>query len=1197
MSLAPQIGKEQTTTDIESDGEDKSIIKSIGKSCIRQIVAGQAITDLSSAVKELIDNSIDAGAKSIIIRLANNGVNSIEVCDDGSGILLQSRQHIGTKHATSKIVKFEDLYDSSSTNKTQLQSLGFRGEAIFCLCNISKEVSVLTKTKDDRAGEKLLFDRNGKLIKQDKIALRTGTTVTISDLFHYLPVRRADFIKRIKNQRARMIKLVQAYSVLYWNIKFTLIDITKKKSKSSSTSVATKAETRLASSSNSKSLRDSILSVLGSDFFNDLCSVTIDLSEIVNSFEKSEKENSNTEKENCETAKWNIQGYISKPPISAASSSIKYPYKKKKTTNPTARELQFLAINSRPVEMPKISRVLSETWKQFNNTNNNKRPACILTLTLPNSMIDINLNPNKREVLLTKESEILTALQDKCYETWMSFGGTFGLNQVENESNNEKDQIRDSSRNLAEISQEMSKTKHSQLSHPRRRTKFPETPEKTSVVNIEMVEDEEAKEEKDDYTDAVAAAAAAVITPQTQHSEITHPQRKRRADVVGAGGLDCGITSQDNAEDDIGYNRKQKQSRTPTMKQMSLPFTAMQPSSQRTRRFLSLSEEKEPKPTSSSKRSSYSSSNLSVGFGDRRRWDQVRASFHTGRSPHSKKDSQEDDSEILCPSPLAEDIQKAEELSRESRQRFSFDVDNSHSSSKRKRDADGNDEDDDDVGSPQPPKKLSFSEQLKLRKASRSKRGSMTREIQTSSATSRRSVRSEWDRELMPNKSLKRYSNPVENEESENSSFRETTGKSDYSNTSLSKRRKSTESRKDYTAGDTQNSPISVETKPQSPPQNTAVWESFSSTSNVVRQARTAWQKHKSIRHELKYNKPSKSQKKEDSQSVMLAGASQVEPRNTSQLKNSDEDSLGEPSSPSSPSSQRRVTFNKTNFSQMRVIGQFNLGFILAMCPNNHLWIFDQHASDEKYNFEKQCRETVLHEQTLLRPLPLELSACEENCISDNMEVFKRHGFRFQYYENNPPRHRYALKAIPHSGSGGDGRKHVQFGKEDVVTLCSLLGAEGGVTGSSGGGAGFGIGSDGSGSYLNHAVRRYATSSSTLSQYSTSSISGKNSTDNSQSAKKEEGMNILLPKAIAMFASRSCRQSIMIGDTLSKKEMANVIQKLGKVDQPWDCPHGRPTMRHVKDLKDTLLKNEVEFATHTANPCLIVLSQQQEESD
>jgi DNA mismatch repair protein PMS2 len=255
----------------------------------------------------------------------------------------------------------------------------------------------------------------------------------------------------------------------------------------------------------------------------------------------------------------------------------------------------------------------------------------------------------------------------------------------------------------------------------------------------------------------------------------------------------------------------------------------------------------------------------------------------------------------------------------------------------------------------------------------------------------------------------------------------------------------------------------------------------------------------------------------------------------------------------------------------MQVIGQFNLGFILARCKNSHLWILDQHACDEKYNFEQLCEKTVLHEQKLLKPMLLDLSPSEEACILDHMNIFEANGFRFDFKPERPVRQRLFLTALPHSGAQ-NGRKSVQFGKDDVSALCAIL-----SDGSSYDAGGGGTGTDGSGKYGNNAVRRYASTAS--SQQDTA-----------------DRIVARLPKAIAMFASRACRTSIMIGTALSQKEMVKVVQRLADVEHPWNCPHGRPTMRHVGDVLPIFLNDERKAAEHITGPTVTVTPMTQEPS-
>jgi DNA mismatch repair protein PMS2 len=149
------------------------------------------------------------------------------------------------------------------------------------------------------------------------------------------------------------------------------------------------------------------------------------------------------------------------------------------------------------------------------------------------------------------------------------------------------------------------------------------------------------------------------------------------------------------------------------------------------------------------------------------------------------------------------------------------------------------------------------------------------------------------------------------------------------------------------------------------------------------------------------------------------------------------------------------------------------------------------------------------------------------------------------------------VTALPHSGSGGDGRKAVQFGKEDVGALCAMLGADG-TSSAEGYIAGFGSGADGSGMVGNNAVRRFA------------GLAG-----------SHNGSSVMrLPKAIAMFASRACRGSIMIGTALSDKDQKKILNKLDGTDDPWNCAHGCTTMCHVSCLSKQLKDDDDELTLH-----------------
>ena len=333
-------------------------IAQIDEAEVKQIVAGQAVSDLSSCAKELIDNALDAKATNVQVKLINQGYDAIEVSDNGTGISPENRCLVATKHATSKLRQFSDLYSEDSCS-----TLGFRGEALFCLANVSESLCVTTRFGTERTAKKLWYTRNGQLdaSRTSQVARSTvGTTVLISKLFAALPVRRVDMKKRLKSQRQKLFQLIQSYAIICAGVRFHVTDVSTGKKGSK------KVETKLATNANSN-VQQTISCVLGSKFLSGLTSIKVDLSSCF-SGERYESD----VKIDSTTGSFRIEGFISRVPS---------------TNSFVSRDLQFFAINGRPVDLPIFSKALSEAWRIF-DTSNSKKPACVLKLYLPNNAFD-----------------------------------------------------------------------------------------------------------------------------------------------------------------------------------------------------------------------------------------------------------------------------------------------------------------------------------------------------------------------------------------------------------------------------------------------------------------------------------------------------------------------------------------------------------------------------------------------------------------------------------------------------------------------------------------------------------------------------------------------------------------------------------------------------------------------------------------
>jgi DNA mismatch repair protein PMS2 len=252
--------------------------------------------------------------------------------------------------------------------------------------------------------------------------------------------------------------------------------------------------------------------------------------------------------------------------------------------------------------------------------------------------------------------------------------------------------------------------------------------------------------------------------------------------------------------------------------------------------------------------------------------------------------------------------------------------------------------------------------------------------------------------------------------------------------------------------------------------------------------------------------------------------------------------------------------FRKSDFAKMRVIGQFNLGFILAALGPD-LFIVDQHASDEIFNFEKLQRETTLNKQPLIKPARLDLTAAEEQTVRTHMDVFLANGFGFCEEPVGDADEGaafargacgsgccLALRSVPFS-------KGTTFGAADVQELIGMLG-DGAYAAPARTQLSVGLSRTEKETVVDDAKR--------LKKTGDDAGEKRNAPASSPSPARSD---VLRPSRVrAMLAMRACRSSIMIGTALDARRARGVLRNLATLKAPWNCPHGRPTMRHVADL-------------------------------
>ncbi|KAI5436495.1 ATP-binding mismatch repair protein, variant 2, partial [Lathyrus oleraceus] len=214
---------------------------------------------LSSAVKELVENSLDAGATSIEISLKDFGEEWFQVIDNGCGISPNNCKVLALKHHTSKLSEFHDLQS--------LTTFGFRGEALSSLCALGN-LTVETRTASEEVATLLTFNHSGALAAEMKTAQQVGTTVTVKKLFYNLLVRSKEFKRNIRKEYGKLVSLLNAYALIAKGVRFGCTNTTGKNAKS----VVLKTQ-------GNDSLKDNIITVLGMNTFNCLEPMSLCISE------------------------------------------------------------------------------------------------------------------------------------------------------------------------------------------------------------------------------------------------------------------------------------------------------------------------------------------------------------------------------------------------------------------------------------------------------------------------------------------------------------------------------------------------------------------------------------------------------------------------------------------------------------------------------------------------------------------------------------------------------------------------------------------------------------------------------------------------------------------------------------------------------------------------------------------------------
>ncbi|KAH7830508.1 DNA mismatch repair protein PMS2 [Monocercomonoides exilis] len=1065
-------------------------IRKIDADSVHHICSGQVILDLTSAVKELVENALDAEASRIAVTLKNYGLESIEVSDDGHGISEADIPLLGQKHATSKLMSVSDL--------SSLLTFGFRGEAISSLCALSN-LTIFTRHKNSMIGTCIQFNHDGSIQSQTKKPRSIGTTATVSALFENLPVRRNEFVKNVKRDYSKLINIMQSYAVAGLGIRISLINQSLNGGKFQ----------ELISTNGSHSLIDNIVNVFGPGIRSELSPVDI------------------------KTDFFQLSGFTTLPSIAIHSANSSFSSSSSSSSS-LPRDKQFLFLNNRPVLIPRLQKTINETFAMY-NPKENKKPVYFLFLTLPRRAVDINVSVDKKRVMIERDDEntLIEQLRQQLVETvWMPKERVFSTKIADGTNKAMQNELLAQDNGdippLDSIGKEMPDDDSDWMTSPPLSfdIESPLSPALSSSL-------------KDFYavTDNLSLGASVSPTPISPiHSpKIPFASQAAKSQLLTQRSLT-------DSTADLQHTRKSLTS----------------PSSFATNTFILPKQQ----PRKKNQKEAFNEDDdvlvneeALANFGRRQVNDFVRDVDEQDLKEHSIFEAQDDITN-------ERDKKQHQEYEKDSSAEFqqeetlkissqTYDADNNNSQAQNLEEECSNSFEWSNENMELEMSQSEINDELRYN----SKRLRIEPNLDASAIKkSETLVILEPSDELIQQQTLTPSLNMFSSNwkpTGQSISFLGT--KSQVNTTSID-------------VGSVSSQKLRLESALNAIAYGGKGDSSFYSQTKMKR-----CQTEQNKTGNTRWDCLSVNQKQYDNDELL-------------------EELDLEP--------QFRFHFPQQKFSHLRILGQFNLAFILAsddysigdneakdtpitddssessqkncstedenssgtLCNEKEknrthserqypykptIFIIDQHAADEKYNFERLAKSTKFVRQPLLVKQPLDLPEDEKQLVIDNIETFKANGFNIEIVEEEVQKDSY--KCVDEMNEVFQSETDIanDLIKIDENSLDFEAGKE------------------------NEILKRTRTTLylTTVPSFTRGNLQlGLNDIHELIEAMQTAPSNRPMPSRVrAMLASKACRSSVMVGKSLSNPEMKTILDHLAKLDSPWSCPHGRPTIQLLCD--------------------------------
>ncbi|CAI7657014.1 unnamed protein product [Penicillium glandicola] len=966
-------------------------IQAIEARSVHQIQSGQVIVDLCSVAKELVENSLDAGATTIEVRFKNNGLDLIEVQDNGSGISPENYENVALKHYTSKLSSYDDL--------STLHTFGFRGEAISSLCALADFHIVTAQAKQVPRATRLDFEQSGKLQKTQIVAGQKGTAASVEGIFKRLPVRRRELEKNIKREYGKVLNLLHAYACISTGVRFSVRN-----------TVGKTRNVVVFSTNGNKTTKENIANVYGAKTLSALISLDLEL--------EFEPAAATKRVGDDQLSKIQVRGHISRPVFGEGRQTP---------------DRQMFFVNSRPCGLPQIQKAFNEVYKSFNVSQS---AFIFADFQMDTNSYDVNVSPDKRQILLHDAGAMIDSLKVSLAQLFEDADQTVPQSTV-------KSKPLPKQQPLSSIPGFVSARELGQSSGLRSPSQ-----DRTKESSMETLEASQQSAIQH-FTSSQGGTGTAQATPSPARSMRTPRAATNRSSMSTTAPSELETPAAALSDDELFVQASQEEPEpTPVSDEPSSQPSAPDETPSRTR-------------------------------GDHKEIPNiVQNAFHRMRPRREPAE--------LATITIGNRTITSMVGSGLPRKRFSEDPPLMKEPPRRKR----------RIHTPSRPN--IFGDHMKAFAAP----GSQLDEDEDEEASGSEDGQIEDDENTLPSEMEDTQGAEQEPEEEgspppEDADFIPDQGAARSEIETIEAKDKDTAADDNLDEAEKKAQEEATVQRLIHEAEETAALAQENSANRAKKMSKGA--AHRDATIQLAGTVDGSISRLQSQyitlQKTLQAGTKKTKEKATDLGEKTAEDKLS-------------LTVSKNDFVQMRIIGQFNLGFIIAVRPgedHDELFIIDQHASDEKFNFERLQAETVVQNQRLVRPQRLDLTAVEEEVVIENRAALEKNGFIVTIDESGdePIGRRCQLVSLPLS-------KEVVFGVRDLEELIVLL---------------------------------------------------------SETISTSNGLSVPRPSKVRkMFAMRACRSSIMIGKTLTSRQMERVVQNMGTIDKPWNCPHGRPTMRHLMSL-------------------------------